>query len=120
MEKEQEVQDGWVGHIIPFELVQATLLSKEADELHGLESRLAEIPSEYEAILDELSEDEKESCKDALNDEGDAFVPKEVTKMIKELKKDRSAESAALRSILEKVDTLTKSEKTIKAQIKTA
>lgn len=116
--KEQEVQDGWVGHIIPFELVQATLLSKEADELHGLESRLAEIPSEYEAILDELSEDEKESCKDALNDEGDAFVPKEVTKMIKELKKDRSAESAALRSILEKVDTLTKSEKTIKAQIK--
>ena len=116
--KEQEVQDGWVGHIIPFELVQATLLSKEADELHGLESRLAEIPSEYEAILGELSEDEKESCKDALNDEGDAFVPKEVTKMIKELKKDRSAESAALRSILEKVDTLTKSEKTIKAQIK--
>ena len=116
--KEQEVQDGWVGHIIPFELVQATLLSKEADELHGLESRLAEIPSEYEAILDELSEDEEESCKDALNDEGDAFVPKEVTKMIKELKKDRSAESAALRSILEKVDTLTKSEKTIKAQIK--
>ena len=116
--KEQEVQDGWVGHIIPFELVQATLLSKEADELHGPESRLAEIPSEYEAILDELSEDEKESCKDALNDEGDAFVPKEVTKMIKELKKDRSAESAALRSILEKVDTLTKSEKTIKAQIK--
>ena len=116
--KEQKVQDGWVGHIIPFELVQATLLSKEADELHGLESRLAEIPSEYEAILDELSEDEKESCKDALNDEGDAFVPKEVAKMIKELKKDRSAESAALRSILEKVDTLTKSEKTIKAQIK--
>lgn len=116
--KEQEVQDGWVGHIIPFELVQATLLSTEADELHGLESRLAEIPSEYEAILDELSEDEKESCKDALNDEGDAFVLKEVAKMIKELKKDRSAESAALRSILEKVDTLTKSEKTIKAQIK--
>ena len=36
--KDQEVQEGWVGHIIPFDLVQATLLSTETDELHGLES----------------------------------------------------------------------------------
>ena len=64
--KDQEVQEGWVGHIIPFDLVQATLLSTETDELHGLESRLAEIPSEYESILDEMTEEDKESCNDTL------------------------------------------------------
>ena len=116
--KDQEVQEGWVGHIIPFDLVQVTLLSAETDELHGLESRLAEIPSEYESILDEMTEEDKESCNDVLTDEGDAFVPKEVSKKIKELKKDRSPESVALCTLLEKVESLVKSEKEIKAEIK--
>ena len=116
--KDQEVQEGWVGHIIPFDLVQATLLSAETDELHGLESRLAEIPSEYESILEEMTEEDKESCNDVLTEEGDAFVPKEVSKKIKELKKDRSPESVALRTLLEKVESLVKSEKEIKAEIK--
>ena len=94
------------------------MLSAETDELHGLESRLAEIPSEYESILDEMTEEDKESCNDVLTEEGDAFVPKEVSKKIKELKKDRSPESVALRTLLEKVESLVKIEKEIKAQIK--
>lgn len=116
--KDQEVQEGWVGHIFPFDLVQTTLLFTETDELHGLENRLAEIPAEYESILNEMSDEEKESCNDVLTEEGDAFVPKEVTKKIKELKKDRSPESIALRTLLEKVESLVKIEKEIKAQIK--
>ena len=60
----------------------------------------------------------KESCNDVLTEEGDAFVPKEVSKKIKELKKDRSPESVALRILLEKVESLVKSEKEIKAEIK--
>ena len=43
---------------------------------------------------------------------------KEVSKKIKELKKDRSPESVALRTLLEKVESLIKSEKEIKAEIK--
>lgn len=117
--KDQEVQEGWVGHIIPFDLVQATLLFTETDELHNLESRLAEIPSEYETILDGMTEDEKEICKDALTEEGDAFVPKEIPKIIKELKKDNSADSIVLCRTLERVDDLVKSEKEIKGKIKT-
>ena len=117
--KDQEVQEGWVGHIIPFELVQSTLLKAEHDELAVLESRLAEFPAEYESILDDLTEDEKEAAGTALNDEGDAFVPKELTKKIKELKKDGAAESIELRHKLECVETLAKEEKEVKAQIKT-
>lgn len=65
-----------------------------------------------------MTEEDKESCNDVLTEEGDAFVPKEVSKKIKELKKDRSPESVALRTLLEKVESLIKSEKEIKAEIK--
>lgn len=116
--KDQEVQEGWVGHIIPFELVQSTILQYENNELKQLENRLGELPGEYESILDSMTEDEKESCNEVLTDEGDAFVPKEIPKKIKELKKDSSPESAALCHTLEKVDTLIKLEKDIKNQMK--
>lgn len=118
--REQEVQEGWIGHIIPFELVQATLLKEETDALKKLESDLAEIPSEYETVLDSLTEDEKESCSEQLSDEGDAFVLKEIPKKIKELEKDQSPETVALRAKLERVETISKDEKTLKANIKSA
>lgn len=116
--KDQEVQEGWVGHIVPFELVQSTILKAEYDELVALESRLAEFPSEYESILDSLTEDEKESAGSVLTDEGDAFVPKELSKKIKELKKDYAPESVELCKKLESVEALIKDEKDVKAQIK--
>lgn len=116
--KEQEIQDGWVGHIIPFELVQKTILQFEYHELISLENRLAEIPSEYESVLDSLTEDEKESAGSVLNEEGDAFVTKELSKKIKELKKDRSPENITLCKKLEDVEALVKEEKDVKAKIK--
>lgn len=116
--KDQEVQEGWAGHIIPFDLVQATLLKAESDEVKKLENELTETPSEYESLLEALTEDQKESCKEVLTEEGDAFVTKEVVKKIKELKKDRSEESIQIRKILEAVENLTKKEKELKNQIK--
>lgn len=115
---EQEVQDGYVGHVIPFELVQKTLLVVEYDLLKQKEARLAEIPSEYEEILDSLSEDEKESS--ILNDSNDAFVVKEVDKKIKELKKEpKTTELTTFIAKLSKVSALSKEEKDLKKEIKT-
>ena len=116
--KEQEIQDGWIGHIIPFELVQLTLLKQDYDEIKDLESKMAEIPSEYESILEEMTEDQKEACKDVLNEDGNEFVPKEVSKMVKMLKKDKTEESIQLYDILSKVESLMKDEKDTKAAIK--
>ena len=116
--KEQEVQDGWVGHVIPFELIQSTLLKQDYDEIKSLEARLAEIPSEYESILDEMTEEQKEACKDALNEASDAFVPKEVSKMTKALKKDKTEDGVQLYAILSKVENLMKAEKDAKVAIK--
>ena len=116
--KDQEVQEGWVGHIIPFELVQATVLKAESDELKRMENELAEVPSEYESLLEAMTEDQKETCKEVVTEEGDAFVTKEVSKKIKELKKDHSTESTELRKILEAVEAVNKKEKELKNKIK--
>ena len=37
-DQEEEVQNGWVGHVIPFELVQTTLLKKDYDALKAKEA----------------------------------------------------------------------------------
>lgn len=116
--KEQEVQEGWIGHIIPFELVHATILQEDADALKKLESDLADIPSEYEAVLDSMTEDEKETCSQQLSEEGDAFVLKEIGKKIKELKTDKSPEAVALCTKLEQVEAISRNEKALKASIK--
>jgi len=114
--KEQEVQEGWVGHIIPFTLVQTTLLKEQSDELRSKEQRLSEIPSEFESIIDEMTEDEKDG--NILNDDNTAFVAKEVTKKIKELKLDKSKDAKVLIDKLQKVEDLFTEEKEVKAQIK--
>lgn len=71
-----EVQDGWKGHILPFELVQERLMPDEVEEIRVLEERLSEIAGEYTEIIDSLEEDEKQGS--FLNDSNDAFVTKEL------------------------------------------
>ena len=109
--KETEVQDGWVGHVLPFELVQNQMLSDAVVALHGNEDRLAEIVSVYDELLEELPEEEKE--KDFVNDDKTAFVPAEVKKAIKA--KDADAD---VLTILKKYDKLSTEEKELKKKIK--
>ncbi len=116
--KDEEIQEGWTGHLLPFDLVQETLLSENSTELHQLQTSLAGIPEELEALLDTMSEEDKESCNEVLSEEGDAFIPKELSRMLKEIKKDTSPEGVALRSTLEKAEALQKSERELKAQLK--
>jgi len=105
--KEQEVQDGWIGHVMPFELVQETHFKEELQNLKQKESRILEITSEYEEIIDSLSEEEKDSS--ILNDSNDAFVTKEVTQNLKEIFTDvESEEINALKGYLALLDNKAK------------
>ena len=117
--KDEEIQEGWVGHVIPFELVQHTLLIEDYTALNNLKNQLAEIPSKYESLIESMSEDEKEICKDVLNEDCDTFVFKNISKKIKELNKDKSSEAVSAREILKQAEILNKSEKKLKIQIKT-
>jgi type I restriction enzyme M protein len=81
--KDREVQEGWIGRVLPFELVQKTYLKEELQSLRGKEERLEDIGAEFEELIDSLSEEEKDSS--ILNDANDAFVTKEVNTALKEI-----------------------------------
>lgn len=81
-DEEVELQDGWEGHIIPFELVFQTKLLEETNAIKALEDRLSEIASAKEELFESLSEEDKSSS--AVNEEGTEFVAKEVEKVLKE------------------------------------
>ncbi len=115
--KDEEVQDGWVGHIIPFELVQKTMLIEEYKALKVKEDRLSEIPALIEEIIEEMTEEEKETS--VLNDANTAFVSKELEKKIKELKKeDKTEENTQFLNKLNSATKLLSEEKTLKADVK--
>ena len=114
--KDVEVQDGWKGHILPFDLVQEICLSEIKRDLKEKQEKLAEIPSSYEEILESMSEDDKEIISEALNDTNDAFVFKNIKAVVKTLKAD--GESKELIESLEKVEKLNNEEKKLKTEIK--
>ena len=114
--KDVEVQEGWKGHILPFDLVQEICLSERKRDLKEKQEKLAEIPSSYEEILEALSEDDKEIITEALNDTNDAFVFKNIKAVVKSLKAD--GESKELIESLEKAEKLNNEEKKLKAEIK--
>ena len=109
--KDQEVQDGWTGHVLPFELVQSIFLSEKVTSIKACEDRLAEITASYEEALDTLPEEEKE--KDFINDDKTAFVWPEVKKALKD--KDLDAEVLA---VLKKAYADNEEEKRLKKQLK--
>lgn len=117
-DKEEEVQDGWKGHILPFELVQDKLLVEENSLIKAKNNRLSEIQSEYEEILEELTDDDKEQLGDAVSEEGDSFVIKNFKNVIKELKAVGAEDTRTLIEKLNQVDKLNREEKALKSDIK--
>lgn len=79
--KEDEVQDGLLGHIIPFDLVQETYLKEDKKSLLSKQNRVSEIESSIEEILESLSEDEKQN--DYYDEEKNKFDDKLVKTALK-------------------------------------
>ncbi|TGM66442.1 type I restriction-modification system subunit M [Leptospira levettii] len=117
---ESEVQEGWVGRVIPFELVEKYLLEKESENILMKEYRLLEIKSEYEEILELMNEEEKEA--EFINEEKDGFINSIVGKEAKQFKAEAKKDSAYPEDSYEakiiKVDELISEEKSLKQEIK--
>ena len=110
-DKDVEVQDGWLGRILPFELVQTTYLKPALQRLQDKENRLENIGSELDELIDSLSEEEKEGS--ILNDAKDAFVPKELNAALKEIFEEvESSEINGLKAYADLLDN--KANKTTK------
>lgn len=79
---DEEVQDGWVGHVLPFELVQKKLLPEDLEIIARKDFRVNQIEQELSELLENMDEDEK-GPSDAVNKDGDAFVAAELNKAVK-------------------------------------
>ncbi len=120
--KDIEVQEGWVGRIIPFDLIQKTLLQEESEKLHNNEQRLMEITTEQQDIIDSLSEEEKEDISDILNEDNTAFQAVALNKAVKELLKTNNVKNYSEDSVERKMITvveLIEEEKSLKKTLKT-
>ncbi|MDP3438410.1 MAG: hypothetical protein Q8R95_02295, partial [Azonexus sp.] len=118
--KDVEVQEGWKGRILPFELVQMAHHKPELDALRNKETRLSEITASLEETLESLSEEEK--ANDTVNDAGDKFVnaavAKEAKLLLAEAKKSGAFDAETYEArIIQAADWLAE-EKTLKAAIK--
>lgn len=118
--KDQEVQEGWVGRIMPFELVQETYLKNELKQIKEKEQRLFEITSGIEELFDSFSEEEKEG--DTVNEAKDSFVNAAVGKEARllkvEEKKNGVFEEDTYEAKILKVDKLIDEQKKLNSQVK--
>jgi type I restriction enzyme M protein len=117
--KDIEVQEGWFGRIMPFELVQQTYLQDELEDISLKENRLAEISSSFEEILDSLTEEEKEA--DTINETKDGFVNANVAKEAKQLKAEAKKkgvfDTKSYEAKIIEVDQLITEEKGLKSSL---
>ncbi|WP_304748447.1 type I restriction-modification system subunit M [Dubosiella newyorkensis] len=113
--KDVETQEGWKGHIIPFELVEQRYFTEEFKKIEQLEQHIYQIDNEIQEILENLDEEEKENL---ANEEGTQFVTSNLTNRIKELKKDKDDDE--LLKKLNEANKLLKEQKAIQKEIKTS
>jgi type I restriction enzyme M protein len=118
--KNEEIQDGWRGRVIPFELVEKILLKDQYDQLHLIEDRISEIKATYAEILEGLSEEEKES--DGINQAKDSFVSswilKEAKKLITDKKKGIQIPEDSFEAKIMLINDLINEEKQLKPKLK--
>ena len=117
--KDVEVQDGYMGHVLPFELVQKEMLADKKAELSHMETRLTEIVSAYDEFFESLTEEEKSENPEILNDDGDALVFAGISKKAKQFQKTREHyDEESIEARIIKIATLLDEEKTLKRDIK--
>ncbi|SFC08190.1 hypothetical protein [Massilia yuzhufengensis] len=118
--KDVEVQEGWKGRILPFDLMQLAHHKMELDALREKEGELADVAALLDELLDSFSDEDK--AKDTFNEAGDKFVPAAVAKEAKESAADAAATAAlgteSYEAKIIKAAKLLAQEKSLKAAIK--
>ena len=108
----KEVQEGWQGKIIPFELAQQELLADNLLAIKSLNNRLDAISSELDEIFESLTEEERAS--EITNDAEDSFNKSTFNKYLK----TADTSEGTLGSKIKKANKLVTEEKQIGKQIK--
>lgn len=116
--KEVEVQEGWIGRIIPFELIQKTILLSDRNEIINIENRLQEIINTYTEIFESLDEEDIENHSALFTEDKEGFSFSEVLKYVKTLKNRKNIEENSFENKMIQVNELYLKEKELKPLLK--
>jgi type I restriction enzyme M protein len=89
-DKKREEQDGWVGSIVPNDLIAKRLYSNELEEIETKKTRIQEIEAELLELVESAKvedSDEANALGDTLNEAGEAFENKLVKAELKKVSK---------------------------------
>lgn len=89
-DKKREEQDGWVGSIIPNELIAKRLYSDELDEIESKKTLIQEIEAELSDLVEAAKvedSDEANALGETFNEAGEAFETKSVKAELKKASK---------------------------------
>jgi type I restriction enzyme M protein len=101
--REIEVQDGWIGHILPLELIQQHLLVKESNSVANLQASLNEIQEHFQEIISSFSEEDL--SENYLNDDNTKFNKTELKKKVAFFQKEiTTPEINTLRDYIKLID----------------
>ena len=112
--QEIEVTEGYKGTILPFELVQKTLLKNKFYDLKRCEDEIVTISSTLNEILESFNEEDRGTF---INNDGTSFVASEIAKLVKSYKGLR-IEDDSLEDKIIKVNELLLREKPLKKKLK--
>lgn len=116
--EEFELQNGWKGHIIPFELIQKEHQGEELENIESLNSKIDEINSKISELFEEVSEDDKSN--DCIDSENGEFITKEVEAYAKSLKKNSKNNLSDFDKIILDAANLISKQKELKKNLKIA
>lgn len=114
--KDVEVQEGWIGHILPFDLVQKIFMKDEIEDLSNKDNELSELTSQIEEIFDSLTEEEKDG--DITNEAGDALNITGIKGYLKANKKDLDIYEDSFDDKMTRVVEMDSASKALKKEIK--
>ncbi len=104
--KDTEVQDGFKGHIFPFDLVQTTYLPERVKEIKDLNDLISGYENELDEIIEGMTVEERDG--NYLNDDNTAFVVKELKAKVNEIRSSISnSELEALTAYIALLDSKT-------------
>jgi len=103
-DKKREEQDGWVGNIVPNELIAKRLYSDELEEIELKNIHIQEIENELSDLVEAAKvedSDEANALSETLNEAGEAFENKSVKAELK-----KTSRGTAEYNLLKKVEKL--------------
>lgn len=120
--KDVQVQEGWLGRIFPFSLVEQAYFPDELAKIRTIAERLQSIESEIQDTFESVSEDDKESK--CINEDKTAFINAELNKEVKKIKaaqkQGNTFDEYCFETKLLTVTKLQNEEKSLKKDIKAA